>query len=92
MQDILGYISLSPYWRQILRDTPAFSPIILETADLAQFDCHLAHICQRNRLSFGVYLTEFDPVNSHECLILVYANDSFYSHLCAVSFNNLDYL
>lgn len=82
---ILGAVSMSPYYRQLLRDTPANTEINIDLKKLE--DENGIKECLRMGLRFRAYRTEFDDPKELTCKIIVKSAEPAFQHIRRESYN-----
>lgn len=82
---IIGAVSMSPHYRQLLRDTPAHTEINI---DLKELEGKIGiKECASMGLCFCAYRTEFDDPEELTCKIVVKSAESAFQHISWESYN-----
>ena len=86
IDDVLGEVSESRYFRETLRQREAYTSLEIRHADLTK---EIATFCQRYNLHFCVYRTEFSCDGDLTCLFVVFPAEPRLHGLYRVSYNDL---
>lgn len=82
---ILGAVSMSPRYRQLLRDTPANTEVNI---DLKPLEDEIGiKECISMGLQFCAYRTEFDDPEELTCKIIVKSAEPAFQHIRRESYN-----
>lgn len=86
IDDLLGEVSESRYFRETLRQSEAYTSLEIRHADLSK---EIATSCQRHGLRFCVYRTEFPCDGDLTCFFVVFPAEPRLHGLYRVSHNDL---
>ena len=86
IDDVLGEVSESVYFRETLRQSEAYTRLQIRHADLSK---EIATSCQHYNLHFCVYRTEFPCDGDLTCLFVVFPDEPRLRGLYWVSYNDL---
>ena len=86
IDDILGEVSESGYFREVLRQSEAYASLEIQSPGLSK---GLKIFCQRYGLHFCVYRTEFPCDGDLTCLFVVFPDEPRLRGLYRVSYNDL---
>lgn len=86
IDDVLGEVSESGYFREALRQREAYACLKVQAAVLSK---ELARSCQRYGLHFCVYRTKFPCDGDLTCLFVLFPDEPRLHGLYRVSYNDL---